>query len=287
MPDSRCRDAERVVQPAFRKSSIFSSLALTLIVLAMALWLRTNRPSLNLAPASSAIRWIPEDLDLPAPIAGAWRLQANDRRVGGFSGLAVDRGGLLGLTDSGMLVWLPLPGAAGTAVIRPLPAVAGDPGTKIGRDSEALALTDDGWWVAFEQKHQLIRYDRDFRRAGRRVPISGRGFRANRGVEALSAGQRLVAYPEGSAISDAVTTADGRILLLERRFGVFGFDSKIAGLGGPEVALPLAPLDNPEGIAAQALPGGGTRLWVITDNDQRRWHRTLLVAIDLPPARGG
>ena len=284
MRDSRCRDAERVVQPAFRKSSIFSSLALALMVLAMALWLRANRPPLDISPANLPIRWIPEDLgklgDRRARIAGAWRLEAGDRRVGGFSGLAVDHGRLLGLTDGAMLVWLPIPPFAGAGVIRPLPVVAGDPRTKIGRDSEALARAGDGWWVAFEQKHQLIRYDRDFRRAVQRVPIKGRGFRANRGIEALSAAQRLVAYPERTGISDSAAIADGRVVFLKRRFGILGFRSSVAGLDGAAITLPLAWLDNPEGLAAQSLPGGGTRLWVITDNDQRRWKRTLLMAID-------
>ena len=287
MPDSRCRDAERLVQRLFSKSNIFSSLALALMVLAMAHWLRTNRPPVDLTPAISSVRWIPAQLgslrDGRARIAGAWRLEASDPRVGGFSGLAIDRGRLLGLTDSGMLAWLPLPPGHGTAAVRALPAVAGNSRTKIGRDSEALASDKDGWWVAFEQKHQLIRYDRDFRTARRRIPLDDRGFRPNRGVEALSAGKGLFAYPESSGISDAVGTADLGAVTLERRFGVFGFVARIAGLPGRDLALPLGPLDNAEGLAAQALPGGGTRFWVITDNDQRRWQRTLLVAIDVPP----
>ena len=166
--------------------------------------------------------------------------------------------------------------------------MAGRPGTKIGRDSEALARVADGWWVAFEQRHQLIRYDRDLRAAVQRIPLEGQRFRANRGVEAIGAGRRrLWAYPERSGISDAVAVTEGRDLLLQRRFGLRGFTTRIAGVAGGDIALPLEPFDNAEGLAAQPLAGGATRLWVITDNDQRRWKRTLLVAIDLSSTDGG
>ena len=224
MPALRCRDAERVVQHAFRKSSIFSSLALSLMVLATAAFLRANRPSLDLSAATFEVRWapvrVPPTEGLQAKIAGAWALTALDPRAGGFSGLAVDGDRLLGLTDGGMLVWLPIPPASGRATIRPLPAVAGNPRTKIGRDSEAIARAADGWWVAFEQKHRLVRYDPAFARASRRIAIRHRDFRPNRGAEAIVAGSRLIAYPESSGISDAAVTSDGEIALLKRRFGV-------------------------------------------------------------------
>lgn len=280
------------MQPAFSKSSIFSSLAVAALIIGGQAWLRANRPSLDLAAAVARVRWEPASIGVlrhpRARIAGAWRLATSDPRVGGFSGLALDRGRLLGLTDSGMLVWLPLPPGEGVAMIRPLPAVAGRPGTKIGRDSEALARVPDGWWVAFEQRHQLIRYDRDLRTAVQRIPIERRGYRANRGVEAIGAGRRrLWAYPERSGVSDAVAVTEGRDLLLRRRFGLRGFTTRIAGVAGGDITLPLGPLDNAEGLAAQQIAGGATRLWVMTDNDQRRWQRTLLVAVDLPPAGGG
>ena len=229
---------------------------------------------------------LPGTAEQRARIAGAWTLSTEDRRAGGFSGLAIDRGKLLGLTDGGMLVWLPFPPAAGRGVIRPLPAVAGNPQTKIGRDSEALARAADGWWVAFEQDHQLIRFRPDFTRPLRRVALRDPRLRHNRGMEAIVVARRVTAYPETSGVSDAAVMPDGRIALLKRRFGLQGFSSRIDGLPGGTFELPLGALDNPEGIAAQALAGGGTRLWVITDNDQRRWLPTLLVAVDVPP-RGG
>lgn len=285
MPDSQCAKTERGVQPPFSKSSLFSGLLLGGLVLAAALWLRANRPPLTLPAGPVTVRW--EAIDLPsldhhrARLAGAWRLQIKDRRVGGFSGLALDRGSLLALTDSGVLAWLPRPPGGRSAIVRPLPAVAGNPATKVGRDSEGITRTGRAWWVVFEQNHQLIRYDRSFTRVLERRPLDISGARKNRGAEALSANGGLTIYPEASGISDATTAPGGQLFLLKRRFGLAGFRARIVWAGG-EIALPTGMLDNPEGIAAEALAGGGTRLWVITDNDQRRWLETLLVAIDLP-----
>ena len=290
MRDSHCRDAERRVQRVFSKSSSVSALALALLVLGMAALLRANRPPLNLSAASFAVQWtrvaVPQIAGSRVRISGAWALTTNDRRAGGFSGLTIDRERLLGLTDGGMLVWLPFPPTSGPGLIRPLPAVAGNPRTKLGRDSEAIAPGAGGWWVAFEQRHQLIRYSRDFGAAVGRIPLHHPAFRPNRGVEAIAVAGHVVAYPETSGVSDAAVTRDGRVVLLKRRFGPLGFRSRISDLREGDVTLPLGPLDNPEGLAAQPLAGGGTRLWVITDNDQRRWLPTLLVAVDVPPASG-
>ena len=70
--------------------------------------------------------------------------------------------------------------------------------------------------------------------------------------------------------------------------GKSGFDNQLwiaAGAGQParRIALDLGPLDNMEGIAAERLPDGGTRLWIVSDDNFRPWMRTLLVALDLGP----
>lgn len=273
------------MQHPFSKSSLFSSFLLFVLLLAAALWLRTNRPPLTLPSGWVTVRWTSVDLPVldhsRARLAGAWRLQVEDRRVGGFSGLALDRGSLLALTDSGLVAWLPRPPDGRTATVRSLPAVAGNPATKVGRDSEGLASEGRDWWVVFEQNHQLIRYDPSFSRALERRPLHIPGARKNRGAEAVSVNGGLTVYPEVSGISDAATAPGGELFLLKRRFGLDGFKARIVWDGG-DIALPLGRLDNPEGLAAEALAGGGTRLWVITDNDQRRWLETLVVAIDLP-----
>jgi len=47
-------------------------------------------------------------------------------------------------------------------------------------------------------------------------------------------------------------------------------------------SLSLGPTANVEGITAEPRPDGGTRLWLVTDNDFRPRAPTLLVALDLP-----
>ena len=87
-------------------------------------------------------------------------------------------------------------------------------------------------------------------------------------------------------LSDAALLPDGRILLLARTFGPAGFAARLLLLDQGRVKslarLGLGRLDNAEAIAAESLPGGGVRLWVMTDNDFRRRVPTLLVALDWP-----
>jgi hypothetical protein len=45
--------------------------------------------------------------------------------------------------------------------------------------------------------------------------------------------------------------------------------------------LPLGQLDNVEGVAAEVLPGGATRLWLVTDNDFSSSRKTLLMTVVL------
>ena len=287
MLDSRCAGAERAVQPMFSKSSLFSSLCLVVLIIGAAFGLRVTRPLIHLAPGTAAVRWKLID---PAPIpssqarlAGAWELESDNKHIGGLSGLAIDGDRLLALSDEGMLIWLPRPGEPGNAILRPLPAVSGNPRTKIGRDSEALMREPQGrgWWVAFEQRHQLVRYDSNFAEALQRIDIREFSFRKNRGIEALSSDGGIRWYAESSGISDAASLADGRVLMLRRDIGLTGFAARITGSGAIDFALPLATLDNAEGLAAESLPGGAIRLWIVTDNDFRPWRRTVVMAVDL------
>jgi hypothetical protein len=107
------------------------------------------------------------------------------------------------------------------------------------------------------------------------------------GGPAVAVGGRSdLKVPRGT--SDAARLADGRLVLLVRRLGLTGFHTEVriaAGQGraARRIALNLAPLDNPEAIAAAPLPDGGTRLWIVTDDNFRPWMRTLLVALDLKP----
>ena len=54
-------------------------------------------------------------------------------------------------------------------------------------------------------------------------------------------------------------------------------------LGAAASRSALGPLDNAEALAAEPI-AGGTRLWLMTDDNFSWPMRTLLVALDLPSA---
>lgn len=317
MPDSRSPIAERCLQLSFRKTSFFSSLAIAALVMGFDAWLggfpnRADRP-----PRTAAVRFEPLSVEpggfAPLRLAGAWAVRVADPRFGGISGLAVEGGRLLALSDSGTVFRLPRPGAGNSADVRDLPDGPGSPGFKRNRDSEALALdpAGRGWWVAFENRHQLWLYDLGFRRPLARIEL-GRRWPPNSGIEAMLAIRGgLLLFAEGGGevlvagrgrlavrslasrygrLSDAAAMPDGRILLLGRRLGMLGFDNRLLALRrrGAGIAvtgfarLPLGRLANAEALAVEPLAHGGARLWLMTDNDFRLGSRTLLVALDLP-----
>ena len=300
----------------FRKIKLFSYLALALLVLGFEYWI-SALPDRADAPLRLAdVRYQPVGLDpngfAPLKLAGAWRVEVDDPRFGGVSALAIDGDRLVALTDSGTVAHLPRPGSGRSrAWVRDLAGGPGDPAFKSNRDSEAL-LHDPrgrGWWVAFENRDVLWLFDRWFRRVLGRVDLSGQRWRTNTGIEGLAAdGAALLAFPEGGdaivriapgsvaaraldqgfgRISDAVRLPDGRLLLLGRHPTPAGFANRLLVMedGRPrELArLRLGALENAEGLAAEPLRGGGTRIWLITDNGFRRRLPTLLVALDIPP----
>lgn len=316
MPDSGSTETERRLQPLFRKSSFFSYLALAATILLAHVWLRSMPDRAALPDAAAAVRYVPLQLDpgglSPFRLAGAWAVEVADPRFGGISGLAVAGGRLLALTDSGVLVSLPRPGAGGLARLGDLPAGPGSAAFKRLRDSEALVVEPDGeLFVAFENRHSLWRYRPGVGGGRRALDLSGRGWKANAGVEAMvREDDSLLLIPEAGRgllrvgdvteelpllgapgqIADAARLPDGRILLLVRRIGLSGVTNLVAELslqpGGyrvrPLARLPLGRRDNAEALAAEALPSGGTRLWLMTDNDFRPRKATLLVALELP-----
>jgi len=299
MTEAAVMKPERRLQPMFIKGKLFSSLAVALPIFAAAVW-HNGQPS----------RWPGPDrvvngAAVEVAVGGgmrAWRLSAPDRRFGGLSALAVERGDLLALTDSGVVVRFAPPGTSKRLriALHDLPGGPGSPLHKSARDSESL-LADPagrGWWVGFESRHSLWLFDRTFGRvlAQRRLDVD---WSSNRGGEALVAdAARVMVLPEngGAAVggtmiaptgsADATRLPDGRLVLLIRRIGLRGFDNQLwigAGAGKParRIALDLGALDNMEGIAAAPLPNGGTRLWIVSDDNFRPWMRTLLVALDV------
>jgi hypothetical protein len=289
MGDSALNDPERPWQQIFSFPFLFSCLLiLGAIFGTVASWRgQPDRPAQP--PRSVALQFSSIALPRGSAIAGAWRMRADDPRFGGISGAAFDSGRLIAVTDSGVLLTLDLPGSRAPRVaLRDLPAVAGRPDFKLGRDSEALLRDplERGWWVAFEQRHSLLLFDPGFTRLLRRVPLSSPRFADNRGIEALYAEDRgtLVALPESSGYSDAARLPDGRVALLERGFSWTGLRSAVR-IGKARIALPLRAIDNPEAIAVQPRADGGTRLWIMTDNNLDPRQRSLLLAIDLARER--
>jgi hypothetical protein len=226
----------------------------------------------------------------------------------------MDGEALLALTDSGTVIRFPRPGGGGKAFVRDLPAGPGIPQFKVNRDSEALARdpAGRGWWVAFEFRHQLWLYDPGFRQSLAKIELGEERWRDNRGIEAMAGdASGLVLFPElgrewlrlsknriqssglinsHGSVADAVRLADGRLLLVTRQFGLGGItkhlvEAKLTADGltlQPFAELNLGAKDNIEAMAAEARAGGGTRLWMMTDNDFRPRKATLLVAADLP-----
>lgn len=321
MPDSPSPETEQDLQDLFRKPNVFrhlSLIALFLAVMAFDAWLTSVEVRSDGPARQAAVRFTPIYFDpagfKPLRLVGAWEVNVSDPRFGGISALAMDRGVLVAMTDSGTVIRLPKPGNGGRAFVRDLPGGPGLPQFKVNRDSEALARDPRGrgWWVAFEFWHELWLYDPAFRRSLARVELGEDRWRDNRGIEAMAwdasglllfpelggeslrlAGNRLRSHSLANSygsLADATRLPDGRLLLITRSFGLRGIAKHLleARRGGPQMTLhPIAVLDlgareNVEGIAAERRTGGGTRLWLITDNDFRPRKATLLVALDLP-----
>lgn len=293
--------AEPRVQSIF--SLVFSSLLLAVPILLTAAWHR-QQPS----------RWPRVDRVVPAraeqvlarPGLAAWKLSAPDPRFGGLSALAIERGRMIAITDSGVVLRFAPPRRGDSTfplALHDLPDGPGSADRKWTRDSEAL-LADHagrGWWVAFENRHSLWLFDRSFSRAIERRFLDV-DWSANGGGEAVLAGPggAIMVLPEGggravggamvvpTGTADAARLPDGRAVLLVRRMTPRGFATWLhiaAGAGRParRIAVDHAPLDNMEGIAVEPLGGGAIRLWIVSDDNFRASMRTVLVALDLPP----
>ncbi len=312
-------NAERPVQPKFRNRQLAGALLLLAAIALFDAWLARFPNRHELGWRSARIEFEPVPLATagfaPLRLAGAWRLASTDPRLGGVSSLAIDGGQLAALTDSGAMIRF-RPGQ-NAARIGELPDGPGPGGFKLNRDSEALVRDPlgRGWWVAFENRHQLWLFDRDFGRALRRIDLGRRGWGVNRGIEGLTTDgdALLLLHEEGDhllrvtgararslaiagargRISDAAAIGPGRYLAVERRVTPTGFRNALvplenAGPGyrfGRGIPLPLGPLDNVEAIAVERRPGGALRLWLMTDDNFQRPFRTLLIALDWPAQR--
>lgn len=318
MPDSNTTGPERITQHRFRLESLAFSFLLLISILSFDHWLDSVPNRHEFGSRTADLRFAPIDLGgdrWPFQLAGAWEVTSTDPCLGGISGLAEVEGSLLALSDSGVLIrFAPPSGPSARADIRELPDGPGSARYKRNRDSEAISRDPGGrgWWIAFENHHQLWLYDSRFNRVLDRVDLRPIGWRANKGVEGIAADRnQLLIFPEaGDAlvgiigskqqaiplsnargrISDAVGLGPNHILTVERRLTPFGFRNSLVLLEragsayrfGRRFALPLTPIDNVEAMVIERLPNGTRRLWLMTDNNFQPPLRTLLIALDMP-----
>lgn len=253
--------------------------------------------------------------DGPFHLVGAWNLESRDLRLRGVSGLASSGTDLQAITDLGVAIRLSmLKDGSWAGTFTDLRDGPGPFGYKVSRDAEAV--TGDGkggWLVAFEQRHSVWRYDRDFNR-GVQVAAIDRPWARNGGAEAIFVDQgrptiisqdgdellTLVAGrwegrpldSSGWEVADAAVAPDGTTWLLLRRFGVRGFENALAPMErraggyalGRVTRVPKGWSDNMEGLAI-VPQAKGLRFWLISDDGHRILARTLLLALDLQQAQ--
>jgi len=322
MADLRLNEAERGLQPRFSLAGIAgAALIAAIIALAQLDWSETiDRLPMTprIVPLHAERLAIDPSGVRPIRLAGAWRLTAPDPRFGGLSALAIDQGKLLALSDSAVLYRFSPPGLApGTVAISELPDGPGSALSKVDRDSESLARDafGRGWWVGFETNNQLWLYAPDFSRALGKIDFGRKRWPQNLGIEAMLSGRSgLMLVPElahevvraspgkvvsqplagvGYNISDMVRLSDGEMIVLLRDLRLTGFDIALGALVHTpagwrverRVPLVLGRFMNVEGVTAQPLPGGATRLWLVTDDNFQKPMTTALFALDVPPGR--
>ncbi len=222
-------------------------------------------------------------------------------------------------------------GRAVDARIDPLPAGCGALDDKVERDSESLAKATDGWWVGYEADNRLCKVTPDFRRMlARKRPAEMANWDLTYGAEAmvlLADGRMLIfaerapiglalrpllilsgdpadpatrvtsrSYvpPPGYSPTDAAQLPDGRILVLNRRFGIADLFTSVlvvidpAALesGRPVQGKAIARLapptlhDNFEGLAV-TVEGGRPVVWMLSDDNFMSWQGSYLLKFAL------
>jgi hypothetical protein len=216
---------------------------------------------------------VPLDQDDPARreigrlrFLGGWELESPDDRFGGLSGLHVEAGRVTAISDAGLVMRFPLPGAAAQMRVRfdPLSEGPGPRSRRSNRDSEGLMVDGGRLWVSYERRNMVWRYDRASLRAqSAAAPAPMRRWPGNSGAEALvrlADGRFLVLAegkddgspdseailfagdaaepgtpaarlryrrPDGFRPTDAALLPDGRILILNRRFAWLRFSARL------------------------------------------------------------
>lgn len=139
---------------------------------------------------------------VPLRLAKAWRLDSDNVEFGGISALVPFRGGLLGVSDAGVLVETrPTPELANWfGQISPIPASCVRSTSKFDRDSESLAVDPAGsrYWLGLEYHNRICAV----------VPGGGAHFVAPKAMRK---------WPMTGGPEAMVRLADGRFLVFAER----------------------------------------------------------------------
>jgi len=139
-----------------------------------------------------------------------WRLRSSDVRLGGISAMHVESGQVLALSDAGSLFRFPVPARAGALPLN-ISRVARGPGSgrrKGDRDGEAMAVSGDHVWVAWEGRNAVWRYRRsDWSAKAAAEPKAMERWPSMRGPEAIArlADGRFLIFGEGHLAADGTT----------------------------------------------------------------------------------
>jgi hypothetical protein len=249
---------------------------------------------------------------------GGWRLSSRDVRFGGISAMHVENGEILALSDGGGLFRFPVPrpGTMPLHIAR-VPHGPGSGARKGDRDGEAMAVAGDRAWIAWEGRNAVWRYRRDgFAVQATAAPERMEGWQTQRGPEAMArlpngdflvfaegpeaadgstpallfrgdpADARTAAEPlryrppPGYRPTDAAALADGRVIVLNRRFRALGGFSAIVSVTrlprthgpGPMESAEIAVFagsimrDNYEALSV-TCEGGRTIVWIASDDN--------------------
>lgn len=263
-----------------------------------------------------------------------WHLTSRQSNFGGYSALTVEGDRFFALADTGDYLRFRLnsSGVIDEQSFGTLPALPAYSGARRDRDSEAMAIGPEGdIWIAFEGHNAILRYDPGLSRLHSMAwPPAMKDWAPNSGPEAMVRleGGRFVVLAEGSKSAsglhpallfpgdptkarnapfefsyrppdhyvptDAALMPDGRIVVLNRHFGILDGvwaavtvidptmitpDAVVEGELLGELKPPLN-IDNMEGIAV-VREGGRTILWMISDDNQLPVQRTLLLKFAL------
>jgi hypothetical protein len=135
-----------------------------------------------------------------------WHLTSIDSRFGGLSAMHVDRGRVVALSDTGVVISFALPATTGSVgPVRFIPLMGPGPRVrKSNRDTEALVVSGRQAWVGFENHNMIWRYDStSWKPQASARPHALRNWKYNSGAESLVglSGGRFLALGEGVAAS--------------------------------------------------------------------------------------